>query len=191
MFDLSRTPRLALTSALARSPTPRGRPTATPPTCALTWRKRSVLISRPCPSPWHPTVTTMPAPVSRQTRALTGHRVGLQPWPLRSNVSGRPPGPQRPWGVRLLALPEVRLTRARSGAHWERGNRPSDRKRGSGGHEADWTVPFPHTGSLPLLGARGLWPCGRASLKECPLLIRQPKTLECYMKPRNFKMLIS
>lgn len=177
--------------ALGHLPTPKGRPTATPPTCALTWRKRSVLISRPCPSPWHLTVTTMPAPVLHRTRALTGHRVGLQLWPLLSNVSRRLPGPQCLRGMRMPMLLEIPLTWARSGAHWERGNQPSDRKRGSGGRKADWTVPCPHTGSPPLLGARGLWPCGRASPKECPLLIRQLKTPEFYMKSHNFKMLIS
>lgn len=144
---------------------PKGRPTATPLTCALTWQKRSVLILRPCPLPWHLTVTMMPAPVLHQTQALTGHRVGLQLWPLLSNVSCRLPGPHRFRGMRMLLLLEIRLTWARSSAHWERGNRPNERKWGSEGHEADWTVLFPHTGSPPLLGAKGLWPCGRASLK--------------------------
>lgn len=91
---LSRTPRLELTLAPAHLPMPKARPTATRPTCAQTWRRRSVPTSRPCPLPWHLTVTTMLAPVLRQTRALMGHHVGLQLWPLLSNVScclSRPP----------------------------------------------------------------------------------------------------
>lgn len=90
---LSRTQKLEPILAPARLRMLKDRPTVTLLTCALTWQRRSALTSRPCHSPWHLTVTTMLAPVLRQTQALMGHHAGLQQWPQPSSVSPVLPPP--------------------------------------------------------------------------------------------------
>lgn len=152
---------------------PKGRPTAMLLTCALTWQRRSVLTLRPCPLPWHLTVTTMLAPVLHQTQALMGHRAGLPLWPPLSSVSQLLPGPHCILGMQMLL---VNLTWAHSGTH---GNGVTSPMKGNGDKKEarqtwKWN-PFPPSfpsyignHSVPC----GMWPREGASLQDCPFFMR-------------------